>query len=210
MSSPEHMRNKYIRLLFVPFLPVVFNSCATITKDDSQPVAFSSDPQGAEVAINQIPRGTTPTTIMVKRKFGKSIITISKEGYETEQFDLEKSVSGMTFGNIIFGGLIGAGVDVATGKATNYQDSVHIKLRPSKSGSSPPNNSPPGSRNLPYPQYSNEGQNLQTTRNSPQGSNGTPNKSKQDEAKAKLLRLYIDGEITKEEYQEMMKTTRSL
>ena len=96
------MKVKNLRYYIIPFLPVVFNSCATITKDDSQPVAFSSEPQGAEVAINQIPRGTTPTTIMVKRKFGKSMISISKEGYETETFKLEKSVSGMTFGNIIY------------------------------------------------------------------------------------------------------------
>ena len=204
------MKVKNLRYLLIPFLPVVFNSCATITKDDSQPVAFSSEPQGAEVAINQIPRGTTPTTIMVKRKFGKSMISISKEGYETETFKLEKSVSGMTFGNIIFGGVIGAGVDVATGKATNYQDSVHIKLRPSNSSERSPNNPPPKFREQPYRQDFSQGQNLQTTRNLPQGSKVAPNKSKQDEARAKLLRLYLDDEITKEEYQEMIKSTGSL
>ena len=50
--------------------------------------------------------------------------------YRTETFRLGKSVSGMTFGNIIFGGLIGAGVDIASGKATNYEDSVHVKMIP--------------------------------------------------------------------------------
>ena len=34
----------------------------------------------------------------------------------------------MTFGNIIFGGIIGVGVDAATGKNTNYPDNVHINL----------------------------------------------------------------------------------
>ena len=52
------------------------------------------------------------------------------KGYRTETFRLGKSVSGMTFGNIIFGGLIGAGVDIASGKATNYEDSVHVKMIP--------------------------------------------------------------------------------
>ena len=39
------MKAKLLRSFLVLLLPVIFNSCATITKDDSQPVAFSSDPQ---------------------------------------------------------------------------------------------------------------------------------------------------------------------
>lgn len=116
---------------FTVLLSAIFLSgCATITKDDSQPVAFSSDPQGATVIINNVPRGVTPTTIMVKRAMKTQMITLELEGYHTETFKLGKSVAGMTFGNIIFGGLIGVGVDVATGKATNYEESVHVKLIP--------------------------------------------------------------------------------
>jgi len=107
-----------------------FTGCATIVKDDSQPVAFSSDPQGATISINGIPRGTTPTTIMVKRSRKKQMIQYDLVGYKSEIFPLDKSVAGMTFGNIIFGGLIGVGVDIATGKATNYEDSVQVKLTP--------------------------------------------------------------------------------
>ena len=58
------------------------------------------------------------------------MIRYELKGYRTETFRLGKSVSGMTFGNIIFGGLIGAGVDIASGKATNYEDSVHVKMIP--------------------------------------------------------------------------------
>ena len=180
---------KYIQSLVVILIPILFNSCATITKDDSQPVSFSSEPQGADVSLNNIPVGTTPTTVMVKRKMGKTMITYQKEGYKTQSFPLDKSVSGMTFGNIIFGGIIGAGVDVATGKATNYQDSVHVKLIPLGSSTSSPvgNFKPPGVGNRV-----NTTQTLQSS------------KSKQEEGKKKLLRLYISGEITEEEYRQMM------
>ena len=140
---------------------------------------------------------------MVKRKFGKSIITISKEGYETEQFDLEKSVSGMTFGNIIFGGIIGAGVDVATGKATNYQDSVHVKLRPIGSNVESRSNAPPDPGNLPYRQ------NLNQSSLEARNTSSRVSKTKSDEAKEKLLRLYIEGDITKAEYEKMMKSFSS-
>lgn len=121
---------KYIIVFSVLASAFCFSGCATITKDDSQPVAFSSDPQGAIVKINNIPRGVTPTTIMVKRAMKKQMISFEMEGYHSETFKLEKSVAGMTFGNIIFGGLIGVGVDIATGKATNYEESVHVKLIP--------------------------------------------------------------------------------
>ena len=57
---------------------------------------------------------------------------VNKFGFETETFVLDKSFSGKTFGNIIFGGLglVGMGVDVATGKAKKYENNVHIILRP--------------------------------------------------------------------------------
>ena len=107
--------------------------CATITKSESQPVAFSSEPQGATVSINGVPSGITPVTIMIERKYGDQMGAMTLDGYQTEQFKLQKHVAGMTFRNIIFNpavAIIGVGVDVATGKATNYQESVQVKLIP--------------------------------------------------------------------------------
>lgn len=108
----------------------IFSSCATIVKDDSQPVAFSSDPQDAIVRLNNMPVARTPSTVMVKRQNKAVMVSFEKEGYKTETFILEKSVASMTAGNIIFGGIIGIGVDAATGKGTNYIDSVHVILTP--------------------------------------------------------------------------------
>lgn len=119
-----------LRPLVVAALSLLLGGCATIVKDDNQPVAFSSDPQGAVVSINGVPRGTTPATIMVERKRQKQMLEISKEGYQTVHMPLQKHIAGMTFGNIIFGGIIGFGVDYATGKGANYQDTVTIKLIP--------------------------------------------------------------------------------
>jgi hypothetical protein len=109
------------------------SGCATITKSESQPVAFSSEPQGATVSINGVPSGITPVTIMIERKYGAQMGTMALDGYKTEQFKLQKHVAGMTFGNIIFCpavAIIGVGVDAATGKATNYQEAVQVKLIP--------------------------------------------------------------------------------
>ena len=67
---------------------------------------------------------------MVKRSAKKQIVQYELEGYKTETFKLDKSVAPMTFGNIIFGGIIGFGVDMASGAATSYEDSVHVILTP--------------------------------------------------------------------------------
>ena len=181
---------KYIQSLIVLLIPVIFNSCATITKDDSQPVSFSSEPQGADVSLNSIPVGTTPTTVMVKRKMGKTLVTYEKEGYKTQTFPLDKSVAGMTFGNIIFGGLIGVGVDVATGKATNYQDSVHVKLIPE--GDTSP---------TPSPTSTNTGK---ATAAQSKSTRETLPKEQKEEARKRLLKLYTRGEISEAEYKEML------
>ena len=181
---------KYIKSFVILLVPIIFNSCATITKDDSQPVAFSSEPQGADISLNNIPVGTTPTTVMVKRKMGKTMVTYQKEGYKTQTFPLDKSVAGMTFGNIIFGGIVGLGVDVATGKATNYQDSVHVKLIPV--GESAPNSTSGGSN---------------SEKKAPVQQNNTKksvSKENNESSRKRLLRLYTKGQISESEYNEMM------
>ena len=189
--------SKYLIIL----IPIIFNSCATIVKDDSQPVAFSSEPQGADVSLNNIPMGTTPTTLMVKRKRGKTMVTYQKVGFKTQTFPLDKSVSAMAFGNIIFGGLIGAGVDYATGKGTNYQDSVHVKLIPDNGSSLPTGNSSSNVKQQPPIQTNNSSSRSTSVRSA----SPPVRKTEKDELKRKLLYQYINKEITKEEYSDLMK-----
>lgn len=162
---------------------IFFCNCATITKDESQPVAFSSEPQGAEVSINSVPMGTTPTTVMVKRKMGTTMVGIYKEGYHKENFALDKSVAAMTFGNIIFGGIIGVGVDVATGKATDYQESVHVNLRPLVDSSS-------------------------STQQPEKPKSDTNQKQELIDFRRKVMKRYTDGDITEEEYLKILESSK--
>lgn len=121
---------KAILLLLAGACAGIFSGCATILKDDAQPVAFTSDPAGATVKINGAAVGQTPTTVMLKHSVKRQMVLIEKGGYQPEAFRLEKKVDALTFGNVIAGGVIGFGVDIATGNATNYAESVHVRLRP--------------------------------------------------------------------------------
>lgn len=121
---------KFILLLLAGACAGILSGCATILKDDAQPVAFTSDPVGATVKINGTTVGQTPTTVMLKHSVKRQMVLVAKDGYRPEAFRLEKKVDALTFGNVIAGGVIGFGVDIATGNATNYAESVHVRLQP--------------------------------------------------------------------------------
>ena len=67
----------------------------------------------------------------MERKSGAQIVTIEKEGYKTETFQLKSTVNGWLFGNLLFGGLFGSTTDSVTGAAFNYsQDLFSVTLNP--------------------------------------------------------------------------------
>jgi hypothetical protein len=79
-----------------------------------QEVGISSNPSRAKVFVDNQKKGTTPVNIKLKRTDAHTI-RLELEGYQPYETTLTKSVSGWVWGNIVFGGLIGLGVDAVTG-----------------------------------------------------------------------------------------------
>src|SRR5690606_27890971 len=104
------------------------SGCSTILNDDTQPVTFDSDPPGALVNIDGVNYGRTPCTIPVQRKGWDKQVMISLDGYKTEIFTLENTLSGNTFLNVIW--WPGAVVDGISGRAGKYQEAVRVVLEP--------------------------------------------------------------------------------
>ena len=102
--------------------------CATLLNDDHKMVSFSSDPENATVKVEGIAMGKTPCVIPVARKGGDKFITFERSGYKTLIVKLDNKIGGEGFGNLLFGGIIGIGIDAATGRAGTYQDSSHVIL----------------------------------------------------------------------------------
>jgi hypothetical protein len=100
--------------LIVLALISLSTGCASIVKGTTQAVPISSDPSGADVLVDGNLVGTTPTTVELKRKTDH-LITIQKKDYEPKAVPVVKSVGGAVWGNILAGGLIGWGVDAASG-----------------------------------------------------------------------------------------------
>jgi hypothetical protein len=112
----------------------LLGGCATIVNGKTQEIAISSVPPGATVLIDGSQTVITPTTVALRRN-KDYVFTIMKDGYQTQIVPVTGVLSGWLVGNIVFGGLIGGGVDAATGAAfTLTPETVTVALQPLQPG----------------------------------------------------------------------------
>ncbi len=122
-------------------LVIVFflTGCASIVGKNIYPVTINSHPDEAVIVIKdekgkEMYKGKTPTTITLSSGeayfHAKSYsITFSKPGYEDQTTEIKAGLSGWYFGNILFGGLIGALiVDPITGNMWKLPTETTITL----------------------------------------------------------------------------------
>lgn len=99
---------------------LTLSACATITRGSSQKFTIESSPTAADAKLSTGQTCVTPCTLTLKRK-SKFKVTVSKEGYQSQEREVHGKLKGGgaagVAGNAIFGGLIGAGVDAASGAA---------------------------------------------------------------------------------------------
>jgi hypothetical protein len=118
----------------------LLSGCATITKGSSQTVTIDTRPPGATCTLARDGKrfaivNPTPGAISVEKASEPISVSCTREGYFESAGTLESSFQAMTFGNIIFGGLIGVAVDAASGALHQYQPLVTITLIPVEFGS---------------------------------------------------------------------------
>lgn len=128
-----------MRLLGVVALAAALSGCASVTRGTTENISITSTPAGAEATITGLDVPTaciTPCAIVAKRS-ADITVSFAKEGYEPEIVALTKEVpatgaAGFA-GNVLAGGLIGMGVDAATGAAQDHKPNpVIVTLKPSK------------------------------------------------------------------------------
>ncbi len=123
------------RILTAALLAVGTAGCGTIIRGTDEPVAFLSDPPGAAVTtMKGYACPATPCTIKVERS-DEFDATFTKPGYQPQIVPVRtevvgKGAAGMA-GNVIVGGVIGIGVDAATGAAFDHKPNpVSVVLVP--------------------------------------------------------------------------------
>ena len=101
--------------------------CATFARGSTQALTIDSLPGGATVSLSNGERCTTPCTLKLKRKYPVAV-ELCKSGYQQALAQVRSEVGrggalGLA-GNMLIGGLIGAGVDAASGATKDLSPNV--------------------------------------------------------------------------------------
>jgi hypothetical protein len=126
-------------------LAFALSGCATITEGKTDTLVVNTVPvDGAKCDLhNGVGEWfiTTPGSAEVHKSKTSLDITCTKDGYQTGHLVLESHVEAMTAGNAILGGVIGIGVDAASGAMFHYDKQATVTLTPV--GATPPAPPPP-------------------------------------------------------------------
>lgn len=121
-----------MRVLILVFGIMLFaSSCASIsdgTLDGSKTVLFTSTPSGAKVSINDVPIGTTPCKVLLNKFNRSKSIKFEKEGRDPVIGTLNSGFNAATLGNIIYGGVVGAGIDLIGGNMVATKNNLHVNF----------------------------------------------------------------------------------
>ena len=124
-----------IKLIAAVAACAFLGACATVTRGSSTNFDVQTTPSGASVrTTNGYSCPATPCSLKMPRK-SQFVATVSKPGYKTVEAMIGNRVStgGGTAaaGNLLLGGIIGGGVDAASGAALDLRpDPLVLVLEP--------------------------------------------------------------------------------
>ncbi|CAN5770404.1 hypothetical protein BH11PSE8_BH11PSE8_13470 [soil metagenome] len=115
---------------------LVTSGCASIVSGTNQSLSVTSKNKGEVhsgakcTLVND--KGTwyvtTPGSVTVRRSFNDLSVNCAADAVEPGIAIVKSSTKGMAFGNILFGGVIGVGVDAATGAAYDYPEIILVEM----------------------------------------------------------------------------------
>ena len=115
---------------------ILATGCASIVSGHNQSLSVQAlsggkPVQGASCALSN-DKGTwyitTPGSAVVNRSFADLSVKCEKPDYETASSSVKSSTKAMAFGNILIGGVIGAGIDIASGAAYDYPNDISVEM----------------------------------------------------------------------------------
>jgi hypothetical protein len=123
-----------LRFLAICGCATLLVGCATIVKGTTQVVAIDTPGVAGAACTITTQAGpqmvTTPGTVTLKKGSDALPISCVKECYVNGQSVIPSNAEAMAAGNVIFGGVIGLGVDAASGALNKYPDVVTVAMVP--------------------------------------------------------------------------------
>ncbi|MCC5982482.1 MAG: PEGA domain-containing protein [Oceanicaulis sp.] len=124
-----------LKCLSVAAVALSLSACGTITRGSNDTWVVETTPSGASVSTsNGFHCRSTPCGIRMPRR-SEFVATIELEGYHTHEATVTygASTGGGTAmaGNVLLGGIIGAGIDAGTGAMNDLRPNpLQVTLRP--------------------------------------------------------------------------------
>ncbi len=132
--NPDLSVSMQLKSLSVGLLGLALVGCASITRGTKEVFVVDSTPQDAEVRLSSGQVGRTPASFEVGRRDALTVF-VSKPGYKSRTLIVQSEVGGGgaagMAGNVLFGGIIGAGVDAGTGAMYEHKPNpLMVQLEP--------------------------------------------------------------------------------
>jgi hypothetical protein len=131
--------SKILKYTFGVLISLNLGSCASLVFGQSQGIFISTVDNygtpiiGATCELYNIDgewKVVTPNTVLVDKNAEDLSISCTKNGVDFgETLVTSKIQPHMMYGNVIFGGLLGAGLDTITGSAFEYPPMIEVKLK---------------------------------------------------------------------------------
>ncbi|WP_164844428.1 PDZ domain-containing protein [Azoarcus sp. DN11] len=124
-----------LRPTLIPIIAIsVISGCASIVSGQNQSLSVTTPGcPGASCELSNdkgrwyVP--TTPATVTVNRSYADLLVRCTKTDHEPAIESVKSGTKGMAFGNIVFGGVIGAGVDIVNGSAYDYPNEISLPMK---------------------------------------------------------------------------------
>jgi hypothetical protein len=137
LCSSSDLVSKYVEDALSRYvMPIVISclsGCASIVGGTTQTISVNTNPPAATCQVNQGIRpvgsvSSTPGGFTVKKTRDDLQLICKKEGYQDSSHIITSDLEPWVFGNVVLGGIIGLGVDWATGAWNRYDEAVNMSL----------------------------------------------------------------------------------
>lgn len=138
---------KFASIAAIAALGVAVSGCATIIKGTSQTIVVTTPPVTGATCVLSSKEGSwtvvTPGSVKVEKSKEDVLAKCTLPGYQDATAVIPSNFQGWTLGNIILGGVIGVGVDAASGAMNEYPGAFAIPMTPIGAGAAPVAPPPP-------------------------------------------------------------------
>ena len=128
------MKSRLLTSAVIVLAGIQLSGCASVIKGSTASLGITTPPvTGATCTLSSSEGSwqmTSPGTVTVSRSKHDINIRCTKEGYQEAAAVIPSSFEGWTLGNLLIGGIIGVGVDAATGAMNDYPNAFQVPMTP--------------------------------------------------------------------------------